>query len=175
MDKTTFYNKLNINDASEFEYFENLAALLEEDDYIESNLIKDLLKDVDVDFLADATDNYFEDFLKAIPDEETSLYITVESIKRAFNGMMVADMTSDEINALADELVRFRKWYVQDSLVFDKLNKVEVSVRDARYDIQAAKLLGEKTDYDFRTAYDYEVEGYDVRISDIIDTETDDD
>lgn len=175
MDKTTFYNKLNIDNASEFEYFENLAALLEEDDYIESNLIKDLLKDVDMGFLADTTNNYFEEFLKAIPDEETSLYITVESIMRALCGMMTADMTSDEISNLADEIVRFRKWYVQDTLVFDKLKGIEVSVRDARYDIQAAKLLGEKTDYDFRTSYDYEVEGYDVRISDIIDTETEDD
>ena len=175
MDKTTFYNKLNIDNASEFEYFENLAALFEEDDYIESNLIKDLLKDVDMGFLADTTNNYFEEFLKAIPDEETRLYITVESIMRALCGMMIADMTSDEISNLADEIVRFRKWYVQDTLVFDKLKGIEVSVRDARYDIQAAKLLGEKTDYDFRTSYDYEVEGYDVRISDIIDTETEDD
>ena len=40
----------------------------------------------------------------------------------------------------------------------------ELSVRDARYNIVAAGFLGEKTDYDFRNALDYSVEGYDVRI-----------
>ena len=174
MDKTTFYNILDINNPEEFTYYENFAAMIEADDYIESNLIKDLLKDLDMDTLLECSDNYFEEFLKAIPDDESNLYMTVESIKRAFSGMMAAELTTDEINVLADEIVRFRKWYVLDTLVFDRIGGLELSVRDARYDIQAAKLLGEKTDYDFRLAYDYEVEGYDVRIADIIDEDIDD-
>ena len=169
MDKTTFYNILNIDSPDEFVYFENLAALLEEDNYIEANLVKDLLKDVDMELVAECTENYFEEFLKAIPDDETSLYITVESIQRAFVDMMTEEMNSDDISLLADELVRFRKWYVQDTLAYDNIKKEEVSVRDARYDIQAAKLLGEKTDIDWRNAYDYEVNGAGVRISEIID------
>ena len=169
MDKTTFYNILNIDSPDEFQYFENLAALLEEDNYIEANLVKDLLKDVDMELVAESTENYFEEFLKAIPDNETSLYITVEAIQRAFVDMMTEEMNADDISLLADEIVRFRKWYVQDTLAYDNIKKEEVSVRDARYDIQAAKLLGEKTDIDWRNAYDYEVNGAGVRISEIID------
>lgn len=169
MDKTTFYNILNIDSPDEFVYFENLAALLEEDNYIEANLVKDLLKDVDMELVAESTENYFEEFLKAIPDNETSLYITVEAIQRAFVDMMTEEMNADDISLLADEIVRFRKWYVQDTLAYDNIKKEEVSVRDARYDIQAAKLLGEKTDIDWRNAYDYEVNGAGVRISEIID------
>lgn len=169
MDKTTFYNILNIDSPDEFRYYENLAALLEEDNYIETNLVKDLLKDVDMELVAESTETYFEEFLKAIPDEETSLYITVEAIQRAFVDMMTEEMNADDISLLADEIVRFRKWYVQDTLAYDKVKKEEVSVRDARYDIQAAKLLGEKTDIDWRNAYDYEVNGAGVRISEIID------
>lgn len=169
MDKTTFYNILNIDSPDEFQYYENLAALLEEDNYIETNLVKDLLKDVDMELVAESTETYFEEFLKAIPDEETSLYITVEAIQRAFVDMMTEEMNADDISLLADEIVRFRKWYVQDTLAYDKVRKEEVSVRDARYDIQAAKLLGENTDIDWRNAYDYEVNGGGVRISEIID------
>lgn len=169
MDKTTFYNILNIDSPDEFQYFENLASLLEEDNYIEANLVKDLLKDVDMELVAESTENYFEEFLKAIPDNETSLYITVEAIQRAFVDMMTEEMNADDISLLADEIVRFRKWYVQDTLAYDNIKKEEVSVRDARYDIQAAKLLGEKTDIDWRNAYDYEVNGAGVRISEIID------
>ena len=169
MDKTTFYNILDIDKPEEFQYYENLAALLEEDNYIESNLIKDLLKDVDIELVSESTDNYFEEFLKAIPDEETSLYITVEAIKRAFLDMMADSLSDDDIALLADEIVRFRKWYVHDNLAYDRIKKEEVSVRDARYDIQAAKLLSEKADIDFHNAYDYEVNGGGVRISEIID------
>ena len=169
MDKTTFYNIINIDTPGEFQYYENLSAILEEDDYIEANLIKDLLKDVDVEVVADCTENYFEEFLKAIPDEETELYITVEAIKRAFLDMMSEPLNADDAALLADEIVRFRKWYVQDNNAYDRIKKEEVSVRDARYDIQAAKLLGEKTDIDWRNACDYEVNGGGVRISEIID------
>lgn len=169
MDKTTFYNILNIDSPDEFLYYENFAAILEEDDYIESNLLKDLLKDVDMEVIAESTENYFEEFLKAIPDEETSLYITVEAIKRAFLDMMADELNSDDIALLADEIVRFRKWYVQDKLVYDRINKEEISVRDARYNIQAARLLGESIDIEWRNAYDYEVNGGGVRISEIID------
>ena len=169
MEKTTFYNILNIDSPDEFQYFENLASLLEEDNYIEANLVKDLLKDVDMELVAESTENYFEEFLKAIPDNETSLYITVEAIQRAFVDMMTEEMNADDISLLADEIVRFRKWYVQDTLAYDNIKKEEVSVRDARYDIQAAKLLGENTDIDWRNAYDYEVNGGGVRISEIID------
>ena len=73
-------------------------------------------------------------------------------------------MTDEDISALAEEIVRFRKWYVHDLNVFDRIRGEELSVRDARYNILAEGFLGEKYDYDFRTALDYTVEGYDVRI-----------
>lgn len=169
MDKTTLYKKLDIDTADEFKYYENLSALLEEDDYIENNLIKDLIKEVDKETFAEHLDSYFEDFLKNIPDDESDFYITVDSIKRVLVGMMNEEMSSDEITALADEILKFRKWYVLDQNVYDKLNACDINVRDARYNIMAAKFLDEKYDYDFRTACDYGFEGYDVRISDIID------
>lgn len=167
MDKTTFYKKLDIDTADEFRYYENLASLLEEDDYIEENLIKDLIKDVDKEVLAEHLDSYYEQFLDHLPDDETELYLTVDSIGRAMGGMISENMSSEDISALAEEIVRFRKWYIHDLNVFDKINRCELSVRDARYNIVAAGFLGDKTDYDFRSALDYTIEGYDMRIPDI--------
>jgi hypothetical protein len=168
MDKVRFYRVLDIDTAEEFRYYENLAALLEEEDFIEENLIKDLLREVDKDVLSEHMESYFEEFLKHLPDNETELYITVESIKRAFDGMIFEGMSDDDINTLASEISRFRKWYVHDLNAFNRLNGEEASMRDARFDIAAAKLLGENADYDFRTALDYELDGFDVRVSDII-------
>ena len=164
MDKTVLYRKLDIDTIDEFRYYENLASLLEEDDFIEENLIRDLIREVDKEVLAEHMDSFYEQFLGNLPDDETELYLTVDSIGRAMTGLISSDMTDDDISALAEEISRFRKWYVHDLNVFDRLTGSELSVRDARYSILAAGFLGEKTDYDFRSALDYSVEGYDVRI-----------
>ena len=168
MDKVKFYNILDIDSADEFVYYENLASLLEEDDFIEENLIKDLLRGIDKEKLAEHIGSYFDGFLDHLPDRETDLYVLVESIGRAFSGLIYEDMTDADISELASEIAKFRKWYVHDLNAFNKLTGEESSVRDARYDIAAAKLLGEDSDYDFRLALDYDLDGFDVRISDMI-------
>ena len=171
MDKVRFYNVLDIDSADEFKYYENLAALLEEDEFIEENLIKDLLKSVDMEMLAEQVGSYFDGFLDHLPDNETDLYIMVESIGRAFEGLIFEDMNDEDIADLAAEIAKFRKWYVHDLNAFNKLSGEESNVRDARYDIAAAKLLGEDADYDFRLALDYDLDGFNVRVADMIGAE----
>lgn len=164
MDKTILYKKLDIDTIDEFRYYENLASLLEIDEYIEENLIRDLIREVDKEVLAEHMDSFYEQFLSNLPDNESELYYTVDSIGRAMSGMISPDMTQDDVTALAEEISRFRKWYVHDLNVFDRIKGIALSLRDARYNYLAAGFLGEKTDYDYRNALDYSVEGYDVRI-----------
>ena len=171
MDKVRLYNILDIEDPGEFKYYENLAALLEADEFIEPDLLKDLLRGVDKEKLAEHFDSYFDAFLDHLPDHETDLYIMVDSIGRVFEGLIYEDMTDEDITALADEIVRFRKWYVHDLNAFDRINGKELSVRDARYDTVAAKLLGDESDHDFRLALDYDIDGYSVRIADMLRAE----
>ena len=168
MDKVRFYNVLDIDSADEFQYYENLAALLEEDEFIEENLIKDLLRNVDKEMLAEQIGSYFDGFLDHLPDNETDLYIMVESIGRVFEGLIFDDMNDEDISDLASEIVRFRKWYVHDLNAFNRLNGEEYNIRDARYDIAAAKLLGDRADYDFRQALDYDLDGFNVRVADML-------
>ena len=168
MDKSRLYNILDIDTADEFRFYENLAALLEEESFIEEQLIRDLIREVDKETLAEHMESYFEGFLDHIPDNETELYITVESLKRAFDGLIFEGMSDEDISALSSEIARFRKWYVHDLNVFNRSTAEETSVRDARYDIAAARLLGDSFDYDFRTALDYELDGFDVRIADML-------
>ena len=171
MDKVRFYRILDIESPDEFKFYENLASLLEEDEFIEENLIKDLLKDVDKEKLAEHLDSYFEGFLDHLPENETEMYITVDAIRRVFDGMIYDGMTDEDISALAAEIAKFRKWYVHDLNAFDRISGEEKSVRDARYDIAAAKLLGDDADHDFRLALDYGLDGYDVRIADMLGAE----
>ena len=168
MDKVRFYRVLDIDSADEFQYFENLSALLEEDEYIEDNLIKDLIRGVDREKLAEHMDSYFDGFLDHLPDSETDLFVLVESMRRVFDGLIMEEMSDTDIDALTSEISRFRKWYVHDLNAFNKLTGEESSVRDARFDLAAAKLLGEDAEYDFRLALDYDIDGFDVRIADMI-------
>ena len=174
MDKVRFYSILDIESPDEFKFYENLASLLEESGFIEENLIKDLFRDVDKEKLAEHFDSYFEAFLGHLPDSETNMYITVDNIRRAFSGMIYDGMTDDEISSLASETAKFRKWYVHDLNAYDRINGRETSVMEARYDIAAAKLLGEDADFDFRPALDYSPEGYDMRIADILEAAAED-
>ena len=168
MDKVRFYRILDIDSADEFQYFENLSALMEEDEYIEENLIKDLIRNVDREKLSEHMNSYFDGFLDHLPDNETDLYVLVESMGRVFDGLIMDDMSDADIDALASEITRFRKWYVHDLNAFNKLTGEKTSVRDARFDIAAAKLLGDEADYDFRLALDYDIDGFDVRIADML-------
>jgi hypothetical protein len=168
MDKVKFYRVLDIDSADEFQYFENLSALLEEDEYIEKNLIKDLIRHADMEKLSENMNSYFDAFLDHLPDNETDLYVMVESMGRVFDGLIMENMSDADCDELASELMKFRKWYVHDLNAFNKLTGEETSVRDARFDIAAAKLLGEDSDYDFRLALDYDIDGFDVRIADMI-------
>ena len=168
MDKVKLYRILDIDSADEFRYYENLASLLEADEFIEENLLQDLMRGIDKEVLAEHMDSYFEGFLDHLPDNETELYIIVESMKRAFAGMIFDGMDDSDADALASEIARFRKWYIHDLNAFDRISGSEMNVRDARYEIAAAKLLGEKADFDFRTALDYDIDGFDVRVADMI-------
>lgn len=168
MDKVRFYRILDIDSADEFQYFENLSALLEEDEFIEENLIKDLIRNIDREKLAEHMSSYFDGFLDHLPDNETDLYVMVESMGRVFDGLIMEDMNEADIDALASEILKFRKWYVHELNAFNKTTGEESSVRDARFDLAAAKLLGEKADYDFRMALDYDIDGFDVRVADML-------
>lgn len=173
MDKTIFYKTLDIDKPEEFRYYENLEALIECDEYIEANLIYDLFKDIDTSILEEFFSYYFEDFLRVIPDEESDLYILVENISRLFQGLAKEDMAGEDISILADELVKFRKWYIFDNLAFNMLTGEETSVMEARYNILAAKLLNEECRYDFRTALDYDLDGFDMSFSRLLYEEDD--
>ena len=170
MNKAEFYNILDIESPEEFTYYENMASLLEEDSYIDVELLRDLINDVDKETFAELLDSYFEEFLRVIPDEYTDMYITVETLKRTMLGALQSEMNELDCAEYAELLEKFRKWYVSDQLVFDLKSGRECCVRDARYDLIAENYTDEEYDFDFRTAYDFDTGGYDFRVSDMIES-----
>lgn len=168
MNKVDLYKKLDIDSPEEFKFFENLSALIEEEDLIEEDLIRDLFNDIDKELLLEYIDQYFEDIMRHLPDEESELYITFDSIARVFSGMITLQMTEEEIDSLAFEFIRFRKWFTLDSLVLDRNNDSYLSIRDAVFNIIVAKFIDNEINYDFSDACEYPLEGYEVRLSSMI-------
>lgn len=171
MTKNELYRILDIDGPEEFIYYDNMSALLEEETYIEVEHIAELFAEVEADVLMDLTDTYFEEFLKSIPDDESELYILVDQMRRMFRGKIGEEVTAESAADIAEEVMKFRKWYALDHLAYEKNLSREDSVRDARFNILAAKYTGEVFNYDFDNALDYEIDGYDVSVADMINAE----
>lgn len=166
MDRKRLYEVIDIEDPSEFKYYENLASLLEAEEMIEEDLIEELVKDLDMTMLAELFDSYFAEFSRHVPEEENDLLLASETAKDQLLSALHEEMTPEDYHRLAEALYRFRKWYVLDKRVRNELTGEDVSVRDARYDMAASKLIGSETSYDFTDA-GYAEDGYDILVSDL--------
>lgn len=169
MDKTEFFALLDIDTAEEFTYYENMASLMEEERHIEENLLADLLSEVELETFAELLDGYFEEFARVIPDEYDELGFTVDTIRTAMVGALTADMERSELQSYAELIARFRRWYSEERRVLDREDGSELSVMEARYGFIEAGLTGSRADYDFSSACQFDLEGYDMRLSDIIE------
>ena len=171
MNKDELYQILDIVAPEEFEYYENLAALLEADEIIDAKLILELIKKLDIESLVDMFDSYFEEWNKSIPDDLAELYVTVDTAKRSIMGHFNEDMTDEDYSSLANAIYDFRRWYVTTPHVVDNDTGEEINVRDARYNLSASRYTGEICNYNFNEAYKYEGDSYSMRLSDIIEAE----
>lgn len=108
---------LEMENPADFEYFEQFAALAECEEELSVRQIYTVLSDVEPALLAELTENYFEDIFQGIPDEATDFHLLMTNIQRALCGLAAAADEDDNRRAFAEELHRFRQWYLTDSAV----------------------------------------------------------
>jgi len=178
MDKELLYQLLDIEEPGDFQYFENLAALLECDEYIEYDELYILFKEVDKDILAQLIHDYFEELSDFIPEDAAELFILMDKIKLSLMGMARNSEEENILSGLTEELNRFRLWYSLDSSVIcrtiDGGREEEHCLRDALAVARLEKLEGDKYTYDFSACTDYPLDDYIMSFSDIISAESDD-
>ncbi len=173
MDREELYELLDIDEPADFEYFENLAALLECEEYIEFEEIYALMQGVDKEALVTLLNNYFEEISDFIPGESAEFYLLMDKIKLSLMGL--TKNSDDEENILvnlAEELNRFRIWYSCDSQVVCRqiADNVEIikTLRDALLLARLEKIEGDKYEYDFSQCLDYELDEYIMSFGDVI-------
>ena len=101
MNREQLYEYLDIDTPADFEYFENMAALLECEEDIPYEEICVLIEDVDKDNLALLIDNYFEELSDFYPDGDDEFYMLMDKIRLSLSGMA---KNSGEKNTMARRL-----------------------------------------------------------------------
>jgi len=144
------------------EYFEDLAELIETEDEVSFEDIYEALGEGTSEDTGEIIENYMEEILKSIPDEDQELYLLIENIK---TGMLFLcenleeDSTKSE---LAEEIEKFRKWYTIDmnTLVDGQLTTVIDAIATER----ANKITGDISKYYFTGALNYELKDFNFSI-----------
>ncbi len=177
MDREKLYKLLDIEGPQDFEYFENIAALLECEDHISFDEIWTLLKDVDKDSLVLLINNYFEEVLEFLPGDDADFFLLIDKIRLALMGLARNSDDENILGNLAEEMNKFRIWYSSDSQVICQsiLTNAEetYSLRDALVFARLEKIEGPGYFYDFSLCSDYPLDEYIMSFGDVISAEED--
>lgn len=168
---------LDLDEASEFEYFENISDLVESDKEIDMDVLYQLFKDVDMDVLADLYKMYFDEILETVPGQHMDLYSLLDSVKMLLIGMARNMENENDMLRMAEEFARFRRWYSIESEVWigkigSKDPQTCMTVRDALTQSRLEKLNGPiEYIYDFDNAMDFEIDEYSMSFADLVKEE----
>jgi len=179
MDLNELMEMLEIDEPSEFEYFENLADLIESDETIPEETLFQLFSQTDPKTVADLIHNYFEDMLEAMPESSTDMITLLENIKRSLIGLLQTSEEESLLRNFVEELFRFKTWFCFESEVGCKsLSDGEVkvlSLRDALVLSRLEKMEEDEYQYDFEDCLKYEIDEYIMSFADLAIEEEDED
>lgn len=163
---------LDLTSPEEFEYFENLADLLECEEDIEEEALEQLLSGVDGENLSELVQTYFNEMLEKIPDKSVDIYTLLSTIGMSLAGLAKSLDEQSSVSILAEEINRFRRWYMLDTEVgckdvaTGKLITVPLSEALVMYRMES--LSGDEYSYDFDSCLDYQLDEYVVSFGDIV-------
>ncbi len=162
---------LELEEPSEFIYFEYLADIFESDEYIEQDALYHLLQEVDREVVASLVEDYFEEITNALPDDADDIFSLLDQIKLSLIGLMNNCEDASDFARLAEEIVRFRQWYVYDSqvsILTEEYEEMEVqTVRDAITTARVDKVNDDKHLYNFDQALEYELDSYTMSMAEL--------
>ena len=173
MDFEELLELLEIDSPDDFTDFEHFAALIELDEEIPFKMFSKILIGVEPDLLATLTDNFFEDILQGVHDDNIDFYTLLSTIRQGLLGLAKASVSKEEKTIYVDELYRFRNWYMFDSVVLctrasDGITK-ELPISEA-LTLKRVEQFGEGAyTFDFSQCMDYEIDEYTMPIDAVID------
>lgn len=168
MDYENLLDYLDLTGPEEFQYFENIADIIECEDDIEEEALEKLFASVSSDVLTEVLENYFAELTDKVPQKSVDIYTLLDTIGKALAGLAGSleneDGTGANVSLFAEELNRFRKWYMLETKVScrnigtGEVVSVPVSEALSLYRLEA--LDGDEYDYDFESCLEYPIEEY---------------
>lgn len=162
---------LEIDEPREFEYFENMADLLETEEPVSAETLYQLFSEADPQIVSELLTSYFDELLEVVPDESSDMYLLLDTIKRSLSGLMRSSEEEGNLNRFAEEIQRFRSWYAVDSEVICKSrsdgSEKALSLRDALTLARLEKLEEEEYEYDFTDCLRFEIDEYIMGFADL--------
>lgn len=163
---------LDLDEASQFEYFENFADLAETDENLEPEVLYQLFKDVDMETLADIIGNYFDELLESVPEDAMEVYTLIDSVKMSLIGMAKNIAEDTDVVRFTEQFSDFHRWFAIESQVYvceigNYDNEKCVNMRDALVLSRVENLGGEKYEYTFDEAMDLEIDEYAMSFADL--------
>jgi len=147
---------LYLEEPEDFEYFEQLADLLEYEDDIPFDIFYSVLSRVEGAVIGEILENYLEEISDNLPDYTTDLFTLVETIKQRL--LLLAENLDDPTTrrSFIEELYRFRQWYIKPDAA--SVDGVKCSLLEAITFHRAEKLGEDNHKYDFEDCLDYQIE-----------------
>ena len=156
MVRTELMKILNMDELYNFEYFEQLADLLECEEKIPFDLFFEILSETDGDVMKELIGNYMEELLDNIPDFSADLFAIVETIKQRLLLLTETLEEHETKRIFTEELYKFKQWYTTPEGA--TANGEPCSILEA-IALHRAENLGEKKmKYDFGNSVDYKMD-----------------
>jgi len=178
MEYDELLNLLDIDSAAELVYFEQFAELMEHGNDIPYDTLVSLVEGMDSEALPELVEGYFEDVMKFVPDGESDLYTLLQNIATTLSTLSAAG-EEDSAHVFAEELYKFRSWYLFDSTVLIKDladdSEREIPLMEALTSYRAQNFTDEDYHFDFSDALDYSLDEYIVSLGSLSDYGDDDD
>ena len=171
---------LDIENGSEFTYYENLAELIEAEREIGVEAILSVISEVDLNTFAEIVETYFYDTMERTPNDDVDIYNIFEAVKRNLISLSSSaarsedeDERQDSLVKLAEELDRFQRYYSLDKncTVTNRHTgeRVSQSLRDAIGELRLSAIDNFELDFDLEDAKDYPIEEYIIEVGDLIE------
>jgi len=159
---------LDIDSPSELVYFEQFADLMEQPHDIPYETLATLIEGMDSEALSEMIEGYFDDIMKFVPDGEGELYTLLQNISTTL--VSLAGSTEDDsAHVFAEELYKFRSWYMFESSVLTKdlaegIER-EIPLMEALTAYRVQNFTDDDYLFDFTDALDYHLDEYIVSLS----------
>lgn len=168
MDLNDILAELDILSETDFRYPEQFIALMETDIELDYDTFTEIILMASREDIPDMLSAFFEDLIRGIPDDDTALYATVQSVKDML-ATLSSHMSGRGTGFFIEELFRFRTWYKSEELI--QCTPEEGGASLFLSPLEALMLYREEKLSGTRYRYDYTYgmpEGPDEYVSDLI-------